>query len=85
MEGRSQPQDRPADGGDGPMTFHSLAELRLYVAKQAVEAYEWSSYDLKRAEEVVEARRERSRQLRRERQAKYRASRRKRLLSDGFD
>ena len=67
------------------MTFHSLAELRLYVAKQAVEAHEWASYDLKRAEEVVEARRERSRQLRRERQAKYRASRRKRLLADGFD
>ena len=82
MEGRSQPQDRPADGGDGPMTFQSLAELRLYVAKQAVEAHEWQTYDLKRAAEVVEARRERSRQLRRQRQAKYRQRKR---LADGFD
>jgi hypothetical protein len=85
VEGRSQPQDRPADGGDGPMTFQSLAELRLYVAKQAVEAHEWGSYDLKRAQEVVEARRERSRALRRERQAKYRASRRRKRLADGSD
>ena len=67
------------------MTFQSLTELRAFVAKQAVEAHEWHSYDLKRAAEVVEARRERSRQLRRERQAKYRASRRRKRLADGFD
>ena len=82
MERRSQPENRPANGGDEPMTFQSLPELRLYVAKLAREAHEWQSYDLKRAAEIVEARRERSRQLRRERQAKYRQRKR---LADGFD
>ena len=77
-----QPENRSADGGDEPMTFQCLAELRLYVAKQAREAHEWHSYDLKRAAEIVEARRERSRQLRRQRQAKYRQRKRQ---ADGFD
>ena len=72
------------NGGDmRPVTFQSLAELRLYVAKQAQEAHELRSYDIQRQTAVAEARRERSRALRRARQAKYRANRRKtRLDSD---
>ena len=72
------------NGGDmRPVTFQSLAELRLYVAKQAQEAHEWRSYDAQRQTAIAEARRERSRALRRARQAKYRANRRKtRLDSD---
>ena len=82
MGNRPQRKNDAADSGGEPMTFQSLAELRLYVAKQAVEAHEWQTYDLQRATEVLEARRERSRQLRQKRQAAYRERKRQ---ADGFD
>ena len=65
------------------MTFQSMAELRLYVAKQARDAAKLESYDRERARIARERARARSNENLK--LGRMRSSQRRKHLADGFD